>query len=147
MLMTLESYLHNLTPKQRQAIPLIACGKTGKEVADAINVNPATVSLWLNHNRDFNRALQTFAAESSRLAQIQLNSLTLLAIKELSNLLQNAKSEQIRLKAVEMVLGTVIGHSKGNREPVGAGMGGQVSTNAEHYDFDSLVNSISGGMK
>lgn len=141
--MTLESALQKLTPKQRQAVPFLAIGKTGKEVAITLNVNPATVSQWVNHNQHFNDALRAFADDAVRLAQIQLQALTLSAMEELRYLMKNAKSEQVRLKAVELVLNAVGGNSGSLRGQ--ANTCKMIPTDAEHYDFYNLVETVSGG--
>ena len=145
MCMNLELVTQKLTAKQRKAIPLLAMGKTGKEVADALHINPATVSQWINHNQEFNVALQAFSLDALKLAQVQLNALVICAIDELRHLMQNAKSEQVRLKAVEIVLNSVSGNSKGN--PGSTWRHTQIesiATDAAHYNFFSLVKAVSG---
>lgn len=56
--------------------------------------------------------------------------------------MKNAKSEQVRLKAVELVLNAVCGHSGGMSEQVNTCM--TIPTDAEHYDFYNLVKTVSG---
>ena len=58
---TYHAYFNNLTAKQQKAIPLLAAGESGKSVAIAIKCNPATISQWLNHDSDFNRALHVYS--------------------------------------------------------------------------------------
>lgn len=104
---TFQAYFQSLTPKQRQAIPLLAAGESGKAVARAINCNPATVSQWLNHDSGFNQALRVFSQISIYKAQLQLDSLAADAITELRDLILNARSEQVRLRAIELVMNAV----------------------------------------
>lgn len=101
-----------LTPKQLQALPLLATGKTGVEVASAINVNPATISQWLNHDPLFRQAYDEYRWEGLRSASAELQSVAQQAVVTLTELMINAKSEQVRLKAAEFIL-TAIGLNRG----------------------------------
>ncbi|NTV12826.1 MAG: hypothetical protein HGA96_02640 [Desulfobulbaceae bacterium] len=135
-----------LTPKQLQAIPLLASGMTGKDIASAINVNPATVSLWINHDLKFKTALDDFSEYSLRLAKLQLESLTGEAVNELRDLLKNAKSERVRLQAIELVMSSVgLNASLVKFEGIGQkGIGNLVTTNAGRYDFNKLIEAVTG---
>jgi hypothetical protein len=133
-----------LTPKQRQAIPLLVAGKSGKEVASAINCNPATVSLWINHDLQFRDALEAFSERSLHLAQIQLESLAQSAVQELRSLLTDAKSEQIKLKAIELILSQISlrgglgkGHAKG-----GKNINDLIVTDSTKYHLDKLLEAV-----
>ncbi len=134
-----------LTFKQRQAIPLLASGMAGKDVAIAINCNPATISQWINHDHAFIKSLEDFSDGISRLAEVQLESLTLTATSMLRELLLNAHSEQVRLKAIELVLNAVglggIGKSM-RREPKHKEE--LSATNSAHYDFIKLIEILEG---
>ena len=107
-----ETDLKDLTPKQTEALPLLAAGKTGVQVAEAVDVNPATVSQWLNHDPNFVEALDRLRWESLRTAQAELESTATEAVTELRKLVTDAKSEQVRLRAAEFVL-TAIGLNQG----------------------------------
>jgi DNA-binding CsgD family transcriptional regulator len=62
--MVMKKAVKQITPKQCQAIPLLASGMTGKKVAISINCNPATVSQWINHDNQFQKALDDFSESS-----------------------------------------------------------------------------------
>jgi len=47
---------NNFSHKQLRAIQLFAAGRNCKEVAEAINVTPATISRW-RHNSEFHSAI------------------------------------------------------------------------------------------
>lgn len=142
--MTFIAECQKLTPKQLNALPLLAGGASSKDVAGAVKVNPATVSQWVNHNENFRAALKTLSAKNLSIAETQLQSLAIDAISELRRLLSGAKSEQVRLKAIEVVLISVglSGLRKGERS---GGDEEQFVTNAERYDFNKLVESLTGG--
>ena len=107
-----EADLKDLTPKQIQALPLLAAGKTGAQVAKELSVDPATISQWLNHDPDFVEALDSLRWESLRTAQAELESTATEAVIELRKLVKDARSEQVRLRAAEFVL-TAIGLNQG----------------------------------
>ena len=143
---TLKSTAKKFTPKQKQAFPLLVSGMSGKNVASAINCNTATVSGWLNHDEKFMDALNAFSEGSLRLAQVQMESLALEAINELRGLVKSAKSEQVRLKAIELVLssvglagGTIQGGKKGQKSVEDLPL-----TNVGQFDVNKLFESLSG---
>ncbi len=146
MQMTLKLLLEKLTPKQRKAIPLIAAGSSGKDVANTLNVNPATISQWINHNQAFRKALAAFADDTLTLSQIQLQTLVSSAIDELQNLMLNAKSEQVKLKAIEMVFDRAGINCNGNTNAHCKECNGlpQIHIGAEQYDFFSMIETFSG---
>jgi hypothetical protein len=133
----------NLTPRQLNALPLLASGTLIKDVAIAIKVNTSTVSQWVNHNQDFRKALNAFSSNSLSIAETQLELLAIEAIAELRLLLKEAKSEQVRLKAIEMVLASVglfeVRKIDGQRKSEGEGM-----TDAGRYDFNKLIEAVGG---
>lgn len=96
-----------LTAKQRQALPLLAAGKSGNEVASALGVHVATVSKWLNRNQDFQRALADLRRAALRATEEQLQLTAQQALATLQELLLSAESESVRLKAACYVLDTV----------------------------------------
>ncbi len=107
-----EVDLKDLTPKQIQALPLLVAGKTGAQVAKELNVDPATISQWLNHDPDFVETLDSLRWESLRTAQAELESTATEAVIELRKLVKDARSEQVRLRAAEFIL-TAIGLNQG----------------------------------
>ena len=58
----LEQNYEGLTPKQRQAIELIAAGKTDTQVGAVVGVGRDTVNRWRHHHRVFRKALETHKA-------------------------------------------------------------------------------------
>lgn len=144
--MTIENAAKQLTPKQRQAIPLLASGMAGKNVAIAINCNAATVSQWINHDQQFQKALGVFSEGSLHLAQVQLESLSVMATEQLRELLVNAKSESARLKAIELTLAAV-GLGGGTAKGLKKGQKGKdelYETDSTQYDLNKLLEGLGG---
>ena len=141
---SLDLVMKQLTPKQRQAVPLLASGMSGKKVASAINCNPATVSLWINHDQLFREALDAFSEGSIYLAQIQLESLVLEAVNGLRGLMENAESEQVRLKAIELILSTVglDGSIVQGRRKEHKTIDDLSVTDSTRYDFNKLLEAV-----
>ena len=135
-----EKTFSQLTLKQKKAIPLLASGLNGKDVADALKCNPATISQWLNHDKQFTDALNAFTEGSIHFAQVQIQFLGLQAVEELRRLLHEAKSEQVRIKAVELIL-TSVGLAGTN---ITTKRIKDFDTEAARYDFDKLLEAVSG---
>lgn len=93
-----------LTPKQRQALPLLAAGKSGNEVASALGVHIATVSKWLNHSEEFQRALANLRRAALQAAEEQMQLIAQEAFSTLRDLLVSGESESVRLRAACYVL-------------------------------------------
>lgn len=131
-----------LTPKQLRALPLLVAGQTGVQVADALKMNPATISQWLNHDPDFVEAVDKLRWESLRIAQAELESIATEAVTELRKLVKDAKSEQVRLRAAEFVL-TAIGLNQGKdllrdlKAPKPARIG-----SGEQLDMDKVLEGL-----
>lgn len=135
-----------LTPKQKKAIPLLASGIAGKDVACAINCNPATVSQWINHDVAFQGTLNAFSEAGLREAQLKLESLASQAIDSLHGLLLDAQSEQVRLKAIELILTTLnIGGGQKQQGIIMKSIESLSVTDAGKYDFNKLVEALNGG--
>ena len=140
---TYHTYINNLTAKQQKAIPLLAAGESGKSVAIAIKCNPATISQWLNHDSDFNRALHVYSQVSIYRAQLQLDSLAVTAVNELRNLMLNARSEQVKLKAIELVMNAIGLSSNGKEKGSGLTMQNSHFASGENsYDLDKLIEVL-----
>ena len=138
-----QTYFQNLTPKQKKAIPLLAAGESGKEVASAIKCNPATVSQWLNHDSGFNQALHIYSQVSIYKAQLQLDSLAVTAITELRDLMLNARSEQVRLKAIELVINSIgLGSNGGDKVSVITPQKAIHRIDVKNYDLNKLVEAL-----
>lgn len=96
-----------LTPKQRLALPLLAAGKSGNEVASDLGIHVATVSKWLNHNDEFQRALADLRRSALQATEEQLQLTAQRALATLQELLISAESESVRLKAACYVLDAI----------------------------------------
>jgi len=93
-----------LTPAQLQSLPLLAAGEPAKEVATKVDVTPQTVSLWMNHDQDFRHALWLFRKQALDAARSELQLAATEAVTVVRKLLHEGSSEQIRLKAAQLLL-------------------------------------------
>lgn len=96
-----------LTTKQRQALPMLATGKSGNEVAVVLGLHVATVSKWLNHNDRFQRALADLRRTALRATEEQLELTAQQAVSTIRELLLGAESEAVRFKAACYVLDVI----------------------------------------
>lgn len=146
MKVAFDKAVKELTPKQCRAIPLLASGKTGKYVASAVNCNPATISQWINHHQEFRNALDAFSEGSLHLAQVQLEALSLTATEKLRDLLLHATSEQVRLRAIELIISAVGiggGVNKGQQRE-SKGRDDLYQLDSTQYDLNKLVEALGG---
>jgi hypothetical protein len=88
-----------LTPQQELAVDLFAVGRTGAQVAEAVGVNPATVSKWLNHNREFREALRERRREQWQQWQSRLLALVPEALDAVATLLRDGATQDRRWAA------------------------------------------------
>ena len=95
--------LANLTPKQTKCLPLLAVGCTAKEVSEQIKVSQVQISEW-KHDPNFMAALDSARRATLRDAEVALSGLALDAVKMLRELLNNASSEQVRLRTATYVI-------------------------------------------
>ena len=138
------TWIKDITPKQRQALPLLAAGKSGKDVASAINCNPATVSQWINHDTKFQEALAAHSLPYLNLSQAQLQSFSISAVRELHNLVLNAKSESVKLKAIELILSATGLNNPGNSAiQIGHRLNKyEIDISAENYDLNQIIEAL-----
>lgn len=90
--------------KKSQAVMLLASGKKAKEAAEDLGVSPETISVW-RREPEFEAEINCLRLESLQAARTQLQSLAVEAVSTLQVLMSDAKSDSIRLKACETVLG------------------------------------------
>jgi hypothetical protein len=93
-----------LSPAQINSLALLAAGEPAKEVAAKVDVTPQTVSLWMNHDQDFRHALWLFKKQALDAARSELQLAATEAVTVVQKLLQEGSSEQIRLKAAQLLL-------------------------------------------
>ena len=93
-----------ITPKQLQALPLLATGMSGAAVAKAVGVKPCTVSVWLHHSPDFMAELDRCRQQVLREAMDQLGGALTTAVRELHHVMTKSKNDALRLKAATFVI-------------------------------------------
>jgi hypothetical protein len=80
-----------LTPQQAAAVDLLATGATVTDAAAAVEVSRQTVSEWLNHNAEFQAALNVRRRELWRDSTERLRSLVPQALETLQASLSDEK--------------------------------------------------------
>jgi hypothetical protein len=93
-----------LSPQQINSLPILAAGESAKSAAEKIGVTPQTISLWLNHDQDYRLALWLFKNDALDAALSQLQTLAAEAVSVVRKLLLEGSTEQIRLKAAQLVI-------------------------------------------
>lgn len=92
-----------LTPKQVQALPLLARGMLAIEVASQIEVSPQQISQW-KKDAAFMGALTALRWEQLHSAIAHIQALARVATANLENLMLEAKDDRTRLEACKYVL-------------------------------------------
>jgi DNA-binding transcriptional regulator YdaS (Cro superfamily) len=92
------------TTKQAQAMPFLASGMSGNEVAKTIGVQPTTVSQWLNHCPEFSASLERLRDCVTNESMQALQGTVALAVDEVRRILTNGKNETVRLNAAKFVI-------------------------------------------
>lgn len=102
-----------------QAIELFARGKTGKEISKEIGISEVSISKW-KRNPEYMARLQQTAESYTALkvmsVEDKLSALENEAINTLKELLSSNKSDNVRLKAAQLIL-----QHKNTRKPEGEG--------------------------
>ncbi|WP_259592360.1 phBC6A51 family helix-turn-helix protein [Lactobacillus paragasseri] len=92
-----DSAFPKLNKNRRKAVIMLFEGeKTQKEIAEEIGINNATLSKWKNDSL-FKKAQREYSIS-------QLDSALPLAIQKLIELINNGKSEMVKLQAIQTVL-------------------------------------------
>jgi len=99
----LKAEFADLTPKQVKCLPLMAIGCTATEVAKKVKVSQVQISEW-KRNPQFMSALDTVRRNALSDAEAALTGLATDAIKTLCELLKNASSEQVKLRAAMFII-------------------------------------------
>ena len=92
-----------LTPKQLQALPLLARGTLATEVASQIDVSPQQISSW-KKDAVFCKALSRLRSEQLYSSIAHVQALTRVATTGLEKIITEAKDEKVRLEACKYVL-------------------------------------------
>lgn len=93
-----------LTTKQAQALPFLARGMSGIEVAKTVGVQATTVSQWLNHCPEFSTSLERLRDRVTSESMQALQSTVALAVDEVRRILTDGKNETVRLNAAKFVI-------------------------------------------
>ena len=90
--------LGGITPKQTKALPLLAAGESAVEVSIKVKVSKQTISGW-KHDPKFTDALEEVRREAFSEANKALAELAMDSVRTVKELMSNAESEQVRLRA------------------------------------------------
>ena len=102
----------DLTPKQIQALPLLARGMLAAEVATKIDVSPQQISAWKKVPA-FSKALGRLRQEQLYSAIAHVQALTRVATAGLERIIAETKDDKTRLEACRYVLDVAgINHGK-----------------------------------
>lgn len=93
-----------LSPAQINSIKLLTAGERAKDVAAKVDVTPQTISLWMNHDEEFRLALWWYRKEALDASRSELQLAGTEAVTVVRKLLHEGSSEQIRLKAAQLLL-------------------------------------------
>ena len=90
--------ISELTPKQTKALPLLAAGESAVEVSKKLKISKQQISGW-KHDSKFTRALEEIRRDAFSEANEALAGLAQDSVRTVKELILNAKSEQVRLRA------------------------------------------------
>lgn len=99
--------VEDLNEKQINAINMLASGKTIEDVAKELNLNINTIYRWKKNN-SFKYALRDQQNQFFNNISIELNKLGTEAIGVLKDMMENATSESIKLKASMFIIDKII---------------------------------------
>lgn len=99
--------VEDLNEKQVNAINMLTSGKTIEEVANSLNLNINTIYRW-KRSRSFKRALREQQNQVFDKLTIELSKLGTEAINVLNNIMINASSESLKLKASMFIIDKII---------------------------------------
>ncbi|BCR05316.1 hypothetical protein DESUT3_23850 [Desulfuromonas versatilis] len=128
--------MNKLTSKQIKALPLMAQGMSGVDVAKEVSVTPQTVSGWKN-DPEFMANLNSIRMEFLESARCQLQQSPTRAVQTLIDLMENSENEEIRRKAALDVL-RLTGFEPGKHGCYAWGVG--------PTDVESMTHQINGTM-
>ena len=128
-----------LTPKQETAAVLIASGKSCRDTAKDIGIKPETISQW-RKNPYFEALVNELKMEALEGAREQLRNLSAEAVSGLKDLMENSKSDSVKLKACVEILKMCGLH---NAETFGWGIG---STEATEIEKEELLRMMADRM-
>ena len=92
-----------LPHKKAQAVELLLCGMSDREIAREIGMSRETVNRWRNHDADFRQVLRERRVGMTRVSQGEIWGLTKKAVATVRELM-DSESDHIRLGAAKTVL-------------------------------------------
>lgn len=95
--------MDKLTPKQIEAAHCLVLGRSGKDTAETVGVQPEIISRWKNEPQ-FAAHMNLLKQESLDAMVDQMRRLGMEALSTLLDVMRNSKSDRARMKAVEIVL-------------------------------------------
>jgi hypothetical protein len=113
--------MNKLTSKQLQALPLMAQGMSGTDLAKEVSVTPQTVSGW-KKDPVFMATLNQLKMDYLESARCQLQQSPSKAVQTLLDLMENSSNEETRRKAALDVL-RLTGFEPGKHECYAWGVG------------------------
>lgn len=125
--------MNNLTPKQLKAIPLMAQGMMGVEVAKEISVAPQTISEW-RKSFEFMAELNDYRFQLLENARSQLQYAPSKAVQTLYDLMENSESDETKRKAAIDIL-RLNGFEPGKYDSFGLGIGARDKDKIEYQEY------------
>jgi transposase-like protein len=104
--MTKPNESDQIKPKMKEAALLLATGKGPSEVATSLNISRTQLYEW-RKNRHFNTLVQQETDVRLKMVRQELQASSITAARELINLMANAKSENVRLRACLTLLADI----------------------------------------
>ena len=95
---------YDLNPRQAKALPLVLSGMSNVAVAEALGVNPCTVSEWINHSQNFKQALSAETDKVLDRARRKLAATVVDAVNTLADTVRTGSGSANRTKAAITVL-------------------------------------------
>ena len=92
----------NLSGRQRKALPILGSATSISEAARLSKVDRRTLHRWLK-DEDFRAGLAQFHQQTTELACVQLQGLTLQAVRALGELMESPNPD-VRLRAIRTAL-------------------------------------------
>lgn len=111
---TTKSDTEKITPKQAQAVELVFAGRNQTEVAEAVGVGRETVSRWINHDAEFQAALNRRRFHLWESFEDRLRGLLPKALEVLESELENGEKRTqaalaiVKLASAEMKPGGLV---------------------------------------
>lgn len=95
-----------LSSKKVMAATLLAFGESHKKAAETADVTPGTISVW-KQDSEFMAKIHEIQLDTMLDTQSKFRSLAFTATEILEKLLQDSKSEKVKLEAAKYILSTI----------------------------------------